>query len=128
MRKESRHVELNVLVVGFSAAGTKRTADALKGSDLGTVVRTIEWAQPPSENFPSRIEVGGFVPDLVVVVTDSSVENVTRSRGITRVLSKQFPGTEKIAIANKPGESGSLSTEQIAEILRLTTYARFEAD
>ncbi|RDE15181.1 MAG: hypothetical protein C4K49_06650 [Candidatus Thorarchaeota archaeon] len=119
---------MNVLVVGYSGAGTKGIAQALGGPDTGTVVRTVELTQAESEDFPSRIEVSGFVPDLVVVATDGSLENVTRSRHIARVLNKQFPGTEKIAIANRPSELGSLSTEKISEILGLTAYARFESD
>ena len=115
---------MNVLVVGLEGAGARGVAVSLEEEQSDTVVRVQESTYSHVANPSNRFNVGGFVPDLIVVVTDSTRENVTRSRSIARILSKQFPGVEKIAIANRQGQPGLLSVEEVGEALGLTTYER----
>ena len=115
---------LNVLVIGLEGAGARDVAASLAEARSDTVVKVFESSYQQVANPTGRLSVEGFAPDLIVLVTDSTRQNVTKSRSIARILSKQFPGVEKIAIANKRGQSGVLSVEEVGEALGLTTYER----
>jgi len=115
---------LNVLVVGLEGVGVRGVAGSLDEIGSDTAVQILELSQRQVANPSTRLRVGMLVPDLIVLVTDSTQENVTKSRDLVKILNKQFRGVEKIAIANRPNQPGLLSVEEIGAVLGLTTYER----
>jgi hypothetical protein len=116
--------QLNVLVVGLEGTGAQDVAESLEQVGLDTAVEAMEVPYAEAANPSGRLSVGSFVPDLIVLVTDSTQQNVSKSRNIVRILNKQFLGVEKIAVANKQSEPDLLSIEEVGQVLGLTTYER----
>lgn len=116
--------QLNVLVVGLEGTRVRDVAESLEEAKSDTVVEVLQVPYVEVANPTGRLSVGRFVPDLIVLVTDSTQQNVAKSRNIVRILNKQFPNIEKIAIANRQNQPGILSTEEVGEVLGLTTYER----
>jgi hypothetical protein len=110
-------------VVGLEGIGVREVAGSLRESGSDATVEVMELAYTQVANPTGRLSVGKFVPDLIVLVTDSTQQNVSKSRNIVRILNKQFVGVEKIALAGKSHQP-ELSAEKVGEVLGLTTYER----
>ncbi len=116
--------QLNVLVVGLEGTEVQHVASSLEKVGSDTRVEAMEVPYAEVANPSGRLVIGNFVPDLVVLVTDSTQQNVSKSRNIVRILNKQFTGVEKIAVANKQSQPELLSPEEVGVVLGLTTYER----
>jgi hypothetical protein len=116
--------QLNVLVVGLDGTEVQDVARSLKQVGSDTRVEAMEVPYAEVANPSGRLGIGDFVPDLIVLVTDSTQQNVSKSRNIVRILNKQFLGVEKIAVADKQSQPELLSAEEVGEVLGLTTYER----
>jgi hypothetical protein len=119
-----KDLNVHVLVTGFSNVGVSRISQSLKQDKVEKDWYIVCHVLSKDENLPERIDVGNFDPELVIVVTDSTPENVEQSHAIVKIMKKQFPEAFKIAIANMQKLPERLQPEDIEELLGLTTYGR----
>jgi hypothetical protein len=115
---------VNVLVTGFSEVGVSTISQSLKQNKSENGWQILSHEISKDTQFPERLDLGAFYPELVIVVTNSTVDNVEESYAIVKLLKKQFPNAYKIAIANMQNLPNSLKPKYIEEFLGLTTYGR----
>lgn len=115
---------MHVLVTGFSNVGVSRISQSLKQDESDKDWHIICHELSNEKKLPERIDVGNFNPELVIVVTDSTPENVEQSHALVKLMKTQFPEAYKIAIANMQKLPERLQPEDIEELLGLTTYGR----
>jgi len=64
-----------------------------------------------------------FGSDAVLLITDSTLENVEKSRYFIELIKDQTPNAHAAAIANKQDLENALSVEKIEEILGIKAYS-----
>lgn len=119
---------MNVLVTGFTNTGVSIISQSLKQDEAEGNMQIISHELTKDKQLPERIEVGNFIPELVIVVTDSNPKNVENSYSLVKLLKRQFPNAYKIAIVNTQNLPETLQPERIEELLGLTTYVREQSN
>jgi signal recognition particle receptor subunit beta len=67
-------------------------------------------------------------PDAVIVVTDSTYENVMKSKKMVRFARENAPCARIIGIANKQDLPDTLTPEQVEQILQIPTHGLVAID
>ncbi|MFX0010979.1 MAG: ADP-ribosylation factor-like protein [Candidatus Hermodarchaeota archaeon] len=138
---ESIHkkIRTKISLVGFSGVGkttiTKLiSAGEIPDTHIPTItgkVSTIKigklvfhlWDFAGQEQFSYLWSDFIYGSDAVLLITDSSLENVEKSRYFVELIKEQTPNAHSAAIANKQDLNSALSVEKIEEILGIKAYS-----
>ncbi len=93
----------------------------VKGSMIGNT-QLVCWDLAGQERFKMTWDKFIKASSLIVVVTDSTLENVVKSRFFVRLIKEEEPEASVVALANKQDLPGSLPPEKVEEILGVKTY------
>jgi hypothetical protein len=113
-----------VFVTGFKDVGVSTICQSLMKDKDGEDWHILSHEITKETQLPERLDIGKFNPELVIVVTDSTLENVQKSSPIVNLMKDQFPHAHKIVIANMQNLAERLKPKRIEELLGLTTYGR----
>jgi small GTP-binding protein len=138
---ESIHkkIRTKISLVGFSGVGkttiTKLiSAGEIPDTHIPTItgkVSTIKigklvfhlWDFAGQEQFSYLWSDFIYGSDAVLLITDSSIENVEKSRYFVELIKEQTPNAHSAAIANKQDLDNALNVEKIEEILGIKAYS-----
>ncbi|NHJ20979.1 MAG: GTP-binding protein [Candidatus Lokiarchaeota archaeon] len=138
---ESIHkkIRTKISLVGFSGVGkttiTKLiSAGEIPDTHIPTItgkVSTIKigklvfhlWDFAGQEQFSYLWSDFIYGSDAVLLITDSTLENVEKSRYFVELIKEQTPNAHSAAIANKQDLDNALSVEKIEEILGIKAYS-----
>jgi len=137
---ESIHkkIKTKISLVGFSGVGKTTitrliSAGLIPDTHIPTItgkVSTIKigklvfhlWDFAGQEQFSYLWSDFIFGSDAVLLITDSSLENVEKSRYFIELIKEQTPNAHAAAIANKQDRENALSVEKIEKILGIKAY------
>jgi small GTP-binding protein len=143
---ESIHkkIKTKISLVGFSGVGKTTitrliSADEIPDTHIPTItgkVSTIKigklvfhlWDFAGQEQFSYLWSDFIYGSDAVLLITDSSLENVEKSRYFIELIKEQTPNAHSAAIANKQDLESALSVEKIEEILGIKAYSMIAID
>jgi len=138
---ESIHkkIRTKISLVGFSGVGKTTitrliSAGAIPDTHIPTItgkISTIKigklvfhlWDFAGQEQFSYLWSDFIFGSDAVLLITDSSLENVEKSRYFIELIKEQTPNAHAAAIANKQDRENALSVEKIEKILGIKAYS-----
>jgi len=138
---ESIHkkIKTKISLVGFSGVGKTTitrliSAEEIPETHIPTIsgkVSTIKigklvfhlWDFAGQEQFSYLWSNFIFGSDAVLLITDSTLENVEKSRYFVELIKEQTPNAHAAAIANKQDRDNALSVEKIEEILGIKAYS-----
>jgi small GTP-binding protein len=138
---ESIHkkIRTKISLVGFSGVGKTTitrliSAGLIPETHIPTItgkVSTIKigklvfhlWDFAGQEQFSYLWSDFIFGSDAVLLITDSSLENVEKSRYFIELIKDQTPNAHAAAIANKQDRENALSVEKIEKILGIKAYS-----
>ncbi len=138
---ESIHkkIKTKISLVGFSGVGkttiTKLIcAEEVPETHIPTItgqVSTIKigkltfhlWDFAGQEQFSYLWNDFILGSDAVLLITNSTLENVEKSKYFVELINEQTPNAHSAAIANKQDLDGALSVEKIEEILGIKSYS-----
>ena len=138
---ESIHkkIRTKISLVGFSGVGKTTitrliSAGLIPETHIPTItgkVSTIKigklvfhlWDFAGQEQFSYLWSDFIFGSDAVLLITDSTLENVEKSRYFIELIKDQTPNAHSAAIANKQDLENALSVEKIEEILGIKAYS-----
>ena len=138
---ESIHkkIKTKISLVGFSGVGKTTitrliSAEQIPDTHIPTItgkVSTIKigklvfhlWDFAGQEQFSYLWSDFIFGSDAVLLITDSTLENVEKSRYFIELIKDQTPNAHSAAIANKQDLENALSVEKIEEILGIKAYS-----
>jgi len=137
---ESIHkkIRTKISLVGFSGVGKTTitrliSAGLIPDTHIPTItgkISTIKigklvfhlWDFAGQEQFSYLWSDFIFGSDAVLLITDSSLENVEKSRYFIELIKEQTPNAHAAAIANKQDRDIALSVEKIEKILGIKAY------
>jgi small GTP-binding protein len=138
---ESIHkkIRTKISLVGFSGVGKTTitrliSAGLIPETHIPTItgkVSTIKigklvfhlWDFAGQEQFSYLWSDFIYGSDAVLLITDSSLENVEKSRYFIELIKDQTPNAHAAAIANKQDRENALSVEKIEKILGIKAYS-----
>ena len=138
---ESIHkkIRTKISLVGFSGVGKTTitrliSAGLIPDTHIPTItgkISTIKigklvfhlWDFAGQEQFSYLWSDFIFGSDAVLLITDSSLENVEKSRYFIELIKEQTPNAHAAAIANKQDRENALSVEKIEKILGIKAYS-----
>ena len=138
---ESIHkkIRTKISLVGFSGVGKTTitrliSAGLIPDTHIPTItgkVSTIKigklvfhlWDFAGQEQFSYLWSDFIYGSDAVLLITDSSLENVEKSRYFVELIKEQTPNAHAAAIANKQDLENALSVEKIENILGIKAYS-----
>lgn len=138
---ESIHkkIKTKISLVGFSGVGKTTitrliSAEEIPDTHIPTItgkVSTIKigklvfhlWDFAGQEQFSYLWSDFIYGSDAVLLITDSSLENVEKSRYFVELIKEQTPNVHSAAIANKQDLDSALSVEKVEEILGIKAYS-----
>jgi small GTP-binding protein len=138
---ESIHkkIKTKISLVGFSGVGKTTitrliSAEEIPDTHIPTItgkVSTIKigklvfhlWDFAGQEQFSYLWSDFIYGSDAVLLITDSSLENVEKSRYFVELIKEQTPHAHSAAIANKQDLDTALSVEKVEEILGIKAYS-----
>lgn len=99
----------------------------VKGAKIGNT-SLICWDLAGQERF--ELTWDKFIRDssLIIIVTDSTLENVVKSRYFVRLVREVEPEANILSIANKQDLPDALPPEKVSQILELETYGLVAID
>ncbi|MFX0189071.1 MAG: ADP-ribosylation factor-like protein, partial [Candidatus Hodarchaeota archaeon] len=133
-----------ISLVGFSGVGKTTTTKLIKEEEIPiehvptiTGARAIIkigklqfvlWDFAGQEQF--SFLWNNFVKgsDACLIITDSTLENVEKSKFFIELIKEEAPYANSAVIANKQDLSGALKTEEVERIMGLKTYAMVAID
>ena len=134
-----KKIRTKISLIGFSGVGkttiTKLiSAEEIPDTHIPTItgkVSTIKigklvfhlWDFAGQEQFSYLWSDFIFGSDAVLLITDSSIENVEKSRYFVELIKDQTPNAYSAAIANKQDLENALSIEKIEKILGIKAYS-----
>ncbi|TFG23463.1 MAG: GTP-binding protein [Promethearchaeota archaeon] len=86
------------------------------------------WDYTGTEQFSFLWEQFIKDSDLVLIITDSTLENVEKSKFFIEIIKNQTPSPHTAVIANKQDLEEKLNPEEIERILGLKTYSMIAID
>ncbi|MHA1631724.1 MAG: ADP-ribosylation factor-like protein [Candidatus Freyarchaeota archaeon] len=93
----------------------------VKGAMIGNT-QLVCWDLAGQERFKMTWDKFIKASSLIIIVTDSTLENAVRSRFFVRLVREEEPEANIVALANKQDLPGSLPPEKVEEILGVKTY------
>ena len=134
-----KKIKTKISLVGFSGVGKTTitrliSAEEIPETHIPTItgkVSTIKignlvfhlWDFAGQEQFSYLWSDFIFGSDAVLLITDSSLENIEKSRYFVELIKEQTPNAYSAAIANKQDLENALSVEKIEEILGIKAYS-----
>ncbi|MEM3585751.1 MAG: ADP-ribosylation factor-like protein [Candidatus Jordarchaeaceae archaeon] len=99
----------------------------VKGAKIGNT-SLICWDLAGQERF--ELTWDKFIRDssLIIIVTDSTLENVVKSRYFVRLVKEVEPEANILSIANKQDLPNALPPEKVSQILELETHGLVAID
>ncbi|MBD3158238.1 MAG: GTP-binding protein [Candidatus Lokiarchaeota archaeon] len=131
---------VKVAILGFAGVGKTTTLHLLRGETLPlkhdpTIGVTIKKLPSEVENAnivlwdlagQSRFKIlwGKMIANaqVVVIVTDSTLENVLKSKKLVGLVKEKVPNAKIIGIANKQDLPTALTPDRVGKILGVKTY------
>ena len=138
---ESIHkkIKTKISLVGFSGVGKTTITKLIRAEEVPEThiptitgkVSTIKigkltfhlWDFAGQEQFSYLWNDFILGSDAVLLITNSTLENVEKSKYFVELIKEQTPNAHSAAIANKQDLDGALSVEKIEEILGIKTYS-----
>ncbi|MBS7287646.1 MAG: GTP-binding protein [Candidatus Freyarchaeota archaeon] len=93
----------------------------VKGAMIGNT-QLVCWDLAGQERFKMTWDKFIKASSLIVIVTDSTLENTVKSRFFVRLVREEEPEANIIALANKQDLPSALPPEKVEEILGVKTY------
>ncbi len=137
---------VKIALLGFSSVGKTTTLRLLRGepvalthkatigvnikslsSDIGNANLVI-WDLAGQSRFSILWNKMVKNAQVVIIVTDSTLENVLRSRKLVQMVQKEAPTAKIIGIANKQDLPTALTPERVGQILGVPTYELIAID
>ncbi len=131
---------VKVAILGFAGVGKTTTLHLLRGETLPLVHDPTIGVS--IKKLPEEVENANIVlwdlagqsrfsilwakmianAQVVVIVTDSTLENVLRSKKLVSLVKDEVPDAKIIGIANKQDLPTALTPERVGQILGVATY------
>ena len=131
---------VKVAILGFAGVGKTTTLHLLRGETLPLVHNPTIGVS--IKKLPEEVENANIVlwdlagqsrfsilwakmianAQVVVIVTDSTLENVLRSKKLVSLVKEEVPDAKIIGIANKQDLHTALTPERVGQILGVTTF------
>ncbi len=131
---------VKVAILGFAGVGKTTTLHLLRGETLPLVHDPTIGVS--IKKLPEEVENANIVlwdlagqsrfsilwakmianAQVVVIVTDSTLENVLRSKKLVSLVKEEVPDAKIIGIANKQDLPTALTPERVGQILGVGTY------
>jgi len=133
-----KKIKTKISLVGFSGVGKTTitrliSAEEIPATHIPTItgkISTIKignlvfhlWDFAGQEQFSYLWSDFIFGSDAVLLITDSSFENIEKSRYFVELIKEQTPNAYSAAIANKQDREIALSVDKIEQILGIKAY------
>jgi hypothetical protein len=115
---------MNLLVTGYIESGVRNVTESLNQEKKEDEWHVEYLELVEDDNLSIKFDLGDFIPELIIIVSDSTQKNVEKTSNLVHILKRQFPYAYKIAIANYQDLPERLTPESVEELLGLTTYGR----
>ncbi|MBD3406473.1 MAG: GTP-binding protein [Candidatus Lokiarchaeota archaeon] len=131
---------VKVAILGFAGVGKTTTLHLLRGETLPLVhdpTIGVSIKKLPEEVQSANIVLWDLAgqarfsilwskmianAQVVILVTDSTLENVLRSKKLVSLVKEEVPNAQVIGIANKQDLPTALTPERVGQILGVPTY------
>ena len=131
---------VKVAILGFAGVGKTTTLHLLRGETLPLVhdpTIGVSIKKLPEEISNANIVLWDLAgqsrfsilwakmianAQVVIIVTDSTLENVLRSKKLVTLVKDEVPDAKVIGIANKQDLPTALTPERVGQILSIPTY------
>ncbi|MFX1501098.1 MAG: ADP-ribosylation factor-like protein, partial [Promethearchaeota archaeon] len=139
-----RNLKTKISLVGFSGVGKTTTTKLICATEIPSVhiptitgkISTVKigklyfhlWDFAGQEQFSYLWNDFIFGSDAVLIITDSTLENVEKSKFFIELVKEHAPYAHTAIIGNKQDLPAALSIEKIEEILGLKTYSMVAID
>lgn len=139
-----RNLKTKISIVGFSGVGKTTSTNLICAGEIPSVhiptitgkISTVKigklyfhlWDFAGQEQFSYLWNDFILGSDAVLIITDSSLENVEKSRFFIELVKEHAPHAQAAIIGNKQDLPGALSVEKIEEMLGLKTYSMVAID
>ena len=139
VEKIHRNIKTKISLVGFSGVGKTTITNLIRAEEIPNVhiptitgkVSTIKigklyfhlWDFAGQEQFSYLWNEFIYGSDAVLIITDSSLENVEKSKYFVELIKDQCPNAHSAVIGNKQDLSDALSIKKIEEKMGLRTYS-----
>ncbi|MBA7639388.1 hypothetical protein ES703_47046 [subsurface metagenome] len=134
-----KNIKTKISLVGFSGVGKTTITKLIRNEEVPEThiptitgkVSTIKigkltfhlWDFAGQEQFSYLWNDFILGSDAVLLITNSTLENVEKSKYFVELIKEQTPNAHSAAIANKQDLDGALRVEKIEEILGIKTYS-----
>jgi small GTP-binding protein len=139
-----RNLKTKISLVGFSGVGKTTTTKLICATEIPSVhiptitgkISTVKigklyfhlWDFAGQEQFSYLWNDFIIGSDAVLIITDSTLENVEKSKFFIELVKDHAPYTHTAVIGNKQDLDSALSVQKIEEILGLKTYSMVAID
>ncbi|MFX1391228.1 MAG: ADP-ribosylation factor-like protein [Promethearchaeota archaeon] len=139
-----RNLKTKISLVGFSGVGKTTTTKLICATEIPSVhiptitgkISTVKigklyfhlWDFAGQEQFSYLWNDFILGSDAVLIITDSTLENVEKSKYFIELVKEHAPYAHTAIIGNKQDLPNALSVEKIEEILGLKTYSMVAID
>ncbi|MFW9879220.1 MAG: ADP-ribosylation factor-like protein [Candidatus Thorarchaeota archaeon] len=139
-----RNLKTKISLVGFSGVGKTTTTNLICADEIPSVhiptitgkISTVKigklyfhlWDFAGQEQFSYLWNDFILGSDAVLIITDSTLENVEKSKFFIELVKEHAPYAHTAVIGNKQDLPGVLSIKKIQEILGLKTYSMVAID
>jgi len=139
-----RNLKTKISLVGFSGVGKTTTTKLICATEIPSVhiptitgkISTVKigklyfhlWDFAGQEQFSYLWNDFILGSDAVLIITDSSLENVEKSKFFIELIKEHAPHAHTAVIGNKQDLADVLSVEKIEDILGLKTYSMVAID
>ncbi|MFW9989047.1 MAG: ADP-ribosylation factor-like protein [Candidatus Odinarchaeota archaeon] len=139
-----RNLKTKISLVGFSGVGKTTTTKLICATEIPSVhiptitgkISTVKigklyfhlWDFAGQEQFSYLWNDFIIGSDAILVITDSTLENVEKSKFFIELIKEHAPYAHTAIIGNKQDLSDALNIEKIQEIIGLKTYSMVAID
>ncbi|MFX0105469.1 MAG: ADP-ribosylation factor-like protein [Candidatus Hodarchaeota archaeon] len=139
-----RNLKTKISLVGFSGVGKTTSTNLICASEIPSVhiptitgkISTVKigklyfhlWDFAGQEQFSYLWNDFILGSDAVLIITDSTLENVEKSKFFIELIKEHAPYAHAAVIGNKQDLENALNVQKIEEILGLKTYSMVAID